>query len=125
VCETRNIKVSSVASDLFGVSGRKMLEAVVEGKRDAGWMADHARGTLRGRKGQLELALQGTFSDHQRGHLRALLKQMQRLEEDVAELEAQIEQRVAVHEDLMQRLDGIPGWTGLRRGPFRARSDST
>jgi transposase len=109
VCETGNIKVSSVASDLFGASGRKMLHAIVEGKRDAGWMADYARGTLRGRKGQLELALQGTFTDHQRGHLNSLLKQLQRLEEDVAELEAQIEQRVAGHEDIMRRLDGIPG----------------
>jgi transposase len=109
VCETGNIKVSSVASDLFGVSGRKMLQVVVEGRRDAGWMADYARGTLRGKKGQLELALQGTFSEHQRGHLRSVLKQMQRLEQEVAELEAQIEQRVAVHEDLMRRLDGIPG----------------
>lgn len=86
-----------------------MLEAIVEGKRDAGWMADYARGTLRGRKGQLELALQGTFTDHQRGHLKSLLKQMQRLEQDIAELEARIEGRVAVHEDLMRRLDGIPG----------------
>src|SRR6478609_7773710 len=40
LCEAGNIKVSSVASDLFGVSGRRMLEAVAEGKRDAGWMAD-------------------------------------------------------------------------------------
>jgi transposase len=109
VCETGNIKVSSVASDLFGISGRKMLEAIVEGKRDAGWMADYARGTLRGKKAQLELALQGTFSEHQRGHLAVLLKQLQRLEQDVRELEGQIGQRVAAQEDLLRRLDGIPG----------------
>jgi transposase len=40
MCEAGNIKVSSVATDLFGVSGRRMLAAVSEGKRDAGWMAD-------------------------------------------------------------------------------------
>jgi len=40
LCQTGNIKVSSVATDLFGVSGRRMLKAVVEGKRDPGWMAD-------------------------------------------------------------------------------------
>jgi hypothetical protein len=40
MCEAGNIKVSSVASDLFGVSGRRMLQAIAEGKRDAGWMAD-------------------------------------------------------------------------------------
>ena len=38
LCQTGNIKISSVATDLFGLSGRKMLKAIVEGKRDAGWM---------------------------------------------------------------------------------------
>ena len=66
MCEAGNIKVSSVASDLFGVSGRRMLQALAEGKRDAGWMADYARGTLRSKKKRLELALEGSFTEHQR-----------------------------------------------------------
>ena len=40
MCQAGNIKVSSVATDLFGVSGRTMLKAIVEGTRDAYWMAD-------------------------------------------------------------------------------------
>ena len=51
LCESGNIKVSSVASDLFGVSGRRMLASLPEGNRTPGWMADYARGTLRGKKG--------------------------------------------------------------------------
>jgi transposase len=43
LCQSGNIKVSSVATDLFGVSGRKMLAAIVEAKHDASWMADYAR----------------------------------------------------------------------------------
>jgi len=66
LCQAGNIKVSSVATDLFGVSGRKMLKAIVEGKHDAGWMADYARGALRGRKRELELALDGSFTGNQR-----------------------------------------------------------
>jgi transposase len=62
LCQTGNIKVSSVATDLFGVSGRKMLKAIVEGKHDAGWMADYAKGQLRRKRGELELALEGTFT---------------------------------------------------------------
>jgi transposase len=58
LCEAGNIKVSSVASDLFGTSGRRMLTALVQGNRDAGWMADYACGTLRGKKPQLEMSLQ-------------------------------------------------------------------
>jgi len=56
MCEAGNIKVSSVATDRFGVSGRRMLGALAEGKRDPGWMADYARGTLRHKKDQLERA---------------------------------------------------------------------
>jgi transposase len=119
LCESGNIKVSSVASDLFGVSGRSMLHALAEGKCDAGWMADHARGRLRTKKGQLELALDGTFSPHQRRQLSRLLLQMSALEMQLEELTAEIEQRVAPYEELLQRLDTIPGidritaWTVL------------
>jgi transposase len=119
VCESGNIKVSSVASDLFGATGRRMLAALVEGKRDPGWMSDYARGTLRRKKSQLELALDGTFTAHQRQCLSWLLLQMNALELQVKELTAVIEQRVACHEELIQRLDTIPGidrvtaWTVL------------
>jgi len=46
LCQTGNIKISSAASDLFGVSGRKMLKALIEGQRDPGWMADYAKRTI-------------------------------------------------------------------------------
>jgi transposase len=119
LCETGNIKVSSVASDLFGVSGRRMLAALVEGTRDAGWMADYARGTLRGKKAQLELALQGTFTAHQRLLLARMLGQMSELERQLADLTSEIEQRVAGHAELIGRIATIPGldrisaWTVL------------
>lgn len=109
VCESGNIKVSSVASDLFGVSGRRMLNALVQGDRDAGWMADYARGTLRGKKAQLELALQGTLTLHQRLLLGRMLGQLSGLEQQVRELEAEIEQRMAGYEELIQRLSTVPG----------------
>jgi transposase len=119
LCECGNIKVSSVASDLFGVSGRRILASLVEGKRDAGWMADYARGALRGKKAQLELSLQGTFTTHQRLLLGRMLQQMSALELQVADITAEVEQRVACHEELIRRLDTIPGvdritaWTVL------------
>jgi transposase len=119
VCEAGNIKISSVASNLFGVSGRRMLDALVEGTRDAGWMADYARGALRSKKDHLEMALQGTLTAHQREMLSRLLVQMQSLELQVSELTEEIERRVACHEELIQRLDTIPGidritaWTVL------------
>jgi transposase len=119
LCESGNIKISSVASDLFGLSGRRMLASLVEGNRDAGWMADYACGTLRGKKAQLELALQGTFTAHQRLMLARMLGQLKDLEVQLADLTADIEQRVAGYEELLTRIATIPGldrisaWTVL------------
>lgn len=109
VCEAGNIKISSVASDLFGVSGRRMLAALIEGKRDAGWMADYARGKLRSRRDQLQMALEGTLSGHQRRLLKRLATQMNTLEAEIAELTGDIEKRVALWEEKISRLAQIPG----------------
>jgi transposase len=109
LCQTGNIKVSSVATDLFGVSGRRMLKAIVEGQRDPGWMADYARGTLRGKRRDLERALEGTFTDDQRWLLDKELRQVEWLEAQVVTLEQEIERRVAPFEEHIQRLITIPG----------------
>jgi len=109
LCQTGNIKVSSVATDLFGVSGRRMLKAIVEGKRDAGWMADYARGTLRGKRKDLERALEGTFTDDQRWLLDKELQQVEWLEAQVVTLEQEIERRVVPFEEQIRRLVTIPG----------------
>jgi transposase len=119
LCETGNIKITSVASNLFGASGRSMLASLIRGNRDAGWMADYARGRLRGKKFQLELALQGTFTDHQRSILSRLMRQVHFLDECIEEITAEIEKRMVPYEDIVRRLDGIPGidrvtaWTVL------------
>ena len=109
LCQTGNIKVSSVATDLFGVSGRKILKAIVEGKRDPGWMADYAKGRLRGKRRELETALEGTFTNEQRWLLERGLSQVEWLEEQIQRLEQEIERRVACFEEQLQRLLTIPG----------------
>jgi transposase len=109
MCEAGNIKVSSVATDLFGVSGRRMLEAVAEGKRNAGWMADYARGTLRGKKKQLEWALEGSFTDYQRWMLRTQLAHLKFLEGQIVQLEQEIERRMQPYQEPLRRLMTIPG----------------
>lgn len=109
LCQTGNIKVSSVATDLFGVSGRRMLAAIVENKHDAGWIADYARSSLRSKKRELELALEGSFTENQRWLLDQELRQLEWLEIQVQVLEQQIEQRVERFEEPMRRLMTIPG----------------
>jgi len=127
--QTGNLQVSSVATDRFGVSGRRMWKAVVEGKHDAGWMADYAQGALRGKKRELELALDGSFTDHQRWLLDKELRQRQWLETQVQVFEQEIERRVVSLEEPLRRWMTIPGmdrktaWTivaelGVERSVF-------
>lgn len=100
------------AEDLTRV--RNQIEQLVEGKRDAGWMADYARGTLRNKKRALEAALEGTFTVEQRWLLSRELLQMEGLEQQVATMEEEIEQRVAGFNEQLRRLLTIPGWSALR-----------
>jgi hypothetical protein len=86
-----------------------MLAALIEGQRDAGWMADYARGKLRSRRDQLQMALEGTLSGHQRRLLSRLATQMNTLEAEIAELTGDIETRVAPWQERISRLVQIPG----------------
>jgi transposase len=109
LCQSGNIKVSSVATDLFGVSGRKMLKAIIEGLRDPGWMADYARTALRRKRGELTLALEGTFTWEQRWLLDKELHQLEWLERQVEVLELEIERRVIPFGEVIARVGTIPG----------------
>jgi len=103
------LKVSSVASDLFGVSGRRMLAAIAEGRRDAGWMADYARGTLRNKKPELERALDGSFTAHQRWMLREELGHLASLEAQIERVREEIERQTKPQAEQLRRLTTIPG----------------
>jgi transposase len=109
MCEAGNIKISSVASDLFGVSGKRMLQAIVEGKRDPGWMADYARGSLRTKRRELQQALDGTFTEHQRWMLQAELRHLDWLEGQITKVEKEIAVRMQPYQEMVLRLGGIPG----------------
>jgi transposase len=109
VCEAGNIKISSVASDLFGTSGRRMLAALIEGKHRAGWIADYACTRLRGKRDQLEMALEGTLTGHQKALLTRLIRQLNAQETEVTSLTVEIESRVVVWNEIVDRLVEIPG----------------
>jgi len=108
--EDANLKLGSVASDTLGVSGRRILQAVVAGDKDPGWMADYAKGKLRSKRKQLEEALHGFVTAHHRTLLAMLLRQVDTVEADIAFLEADIRQRLAPHQDVIERLMEIPGF---------------
>lgn len=84
VLETANIKLGSVASDVLGVSGRKMIEALIAGETDVSVLAELAHKRLRAKIPQLQRALEGEITDHHRFLLRQLLDQYDFLEKEIA-----------------------------------------
>lgn len=109
VLEGANIKLSSVARDVVGVSGRAMLEAMVAGEGDALTLASLARGRLRRKQGDLEEALRGLVGPHQRFLLQSQLRHLDFLDQEIVHLSEEIAQRMRPFEDALQRLDTIPG----------------
>jgi transposase len=109
VLEDANIKLGSVASEVLGASGRAMIEALIEGKKDPAQIADLARRQLRGKIPQLEKALQGRLTEHHRFLLQLLWKQLHQQELLIAELEAKIVELTQPFAAEIARLDAIPG----------------
>ena len=111
VLQDANIKLSSVATDVLGVSGREMLAALVAGEADPGTLAELAQGKLRGKIPALKLALQGHVTPHHQFMLEQLLEHLAHLEEQLASFHSRIEGalRPFVDEATFARLDAIPG----------------
>jgi len=111
--ETANIKLSSVATDVFGVSGRLMLEALVEGKATPQEMADLAKGRLRQKIDELGPALEGKLEEHHRFLLRLQLDRLEAAEKDLAVLEQRLQEKLKPYAEQLTLLDEIPGvdWT--------------
>lgn len=92
VLQDANIKLSSVASSIVGVSGRDMLEALQRGDDDPAQLAELARGRLRAKIPELRKALEGVVRDHHRYLLGLLLEQLDYLSRTIAEVSRRIEE---------------------------------
>ena len=107
--ETANVKLASVVSDVFGVSGRAMLRALIAGTASPEAMADLAKGQLRRKRADLVLALEGRVEEHHRFLLGMQLGRLEAAERDIAALDRRIDEKLepyrAAHALLMQ----IPG----------------
>jgi transposase len=109
VLESANIKLASVATDVLGVSGRAMLQALIAGETDTGAMAELAKGRLREKREQLGQALEGRVQAHHRFVLTELLGQINSLEDTLARFNEQIEAYRAPFAEAVELLDTIPG----------------
>ena len=109
ILEDTNIKLSSVVSDLFGASGRRMLAALITGERDPRKLAALALGTLRRKLPALELALTGQFTAHHGRLIQGALELIDLLERQIADLDGSIGELVAPLHPQSAQLDTIPG----------------
>jgi len=107
--ETCNVKLASVASDVFGKSGRAILRAIIDGEASPEQMAVLARGRLRSKLDGLVLALTGNVEAHHRFMLQMQLDRVEHIETNIAVVDGQIDEAIAPYRTILQRLITIPG----------------
>jgi transposase len=107
--EDAQIKLSVVASDIFGISGRAMMAALIAGERSPKALAQLARSSMRRKISVLEEALTGDFTSHHAFLLGKMLARVDAIDADIAELDARIGEMIAPFTAAAERLDEIPG----------------
>lgn len=110
ILEDANVKIGNVLSDVFGMSGQAMLEALLDNDMTAEQMADLAQGRLRPKIPQISEALEGhSMRDHHRLLLRQILKHMAYIEEMVEELDREIWQKLQPYDEDVKLACSVPG----------------
>jgi transposase len=114
IVESGNIKLSQVASDALGASGRRMLRALASGETDVEKMSQMARARLRNKRAELKQALEGRLTRAQRWVLGELLDRYEELERSIEKVNEEISQEVESCRDpfvakAIELLDSIPG----------------
>lgn len=109
ILESSNIKLSSVATDVMGVSGRAMLEALATGSTDPEVLANLARGRLRQKLAALRQALEGRFRPHHQFLVGQMLSHLDFLDEAIAEISQEVATRIGPFEPQVMLLKTIPG----------------
>jgi transposase len=107
VLEDACLKLDAVASDILGATGRAIIKSLIAGQEDPDWLADHAKGTLRGKRPELRLALRGRITDHHRLMLAELMDDLEFVERKIQRLDQEIAPKVDV--GTLARLATIPG----------------
>jgi transposase len=103
------IKLSVVASDIFGVSGRLMMNAMIDGERDPARLAEMAKSRMRSKIPDLREAFTGFFTEHHALLLKQMLARVDGIDADIDLLDQRIEEHLAPFAEAVERLDEIPG----------------
>lgn len=109
VLEACGIKLGSVVTDVFGATGRAILGELAENRTEPAALAELAQGSLKKKKHELTRALQGSFTAHDASLLKHQLILHGQLAQRRTALETQLVELTKPYEDLLTRLDGMPG----------------
>lgn len=109
VLEDANVKLASVATDVLGMSGRKILKQIIAGEQDPHQLSRLALGRLRNKREQLEQALAGRVSDHHRFLLKQYLEQVEFLEGQIAVFQAEIQRQLPPFAEAVRLWRTLPG----------------
>jgi transposase len=109
VLQDAGVKLSSVASDILGRSGRDMLDALVAGSREPEVLAELARGRLRPKIPQLQAALKGRFGPNHALVVGEILAHIDYLDESIGRLQDGIDELIAPFAEARDRLTTAPG----------------
>lgn len=107
--EEANIKLSSVVSDINGVSAQQMIQHLIADDMSPEQMADLAKGRLRHKLSDLQHALRGHLADHQRVLLQVCLQVIQSYDEAIERLSQEIDSKMKAFEPVSELLCSIPG----------------
>jgi len=109
VLEDANIKLASVATDIMGVSGRAILQELLEGEGEPALLAELAKGRLRNKRALLEQALTGKVQAHHRFLLVQHLSHIDYLDEQIAQLDSEVAERMRPFEAALASWEQLPG----------------
>lgn len=109
VLEDANIKLSSVLSNSFGVSGSEIIEELLKGEQTIEEMAGHARGRLGKKKEQIKKALRGNFQEHHRFMIEASIEHIDSIEQIISKMDIEIDKKIEKYRKEYELLQTIPG----------------
>jgi transposase len=109
IMEDANIKLSSVLSDVFGVTGQKIIREIITGDYKPEQLLHHVHGKVQKSREEIKEAIAGNVSEHHRFMLQTILENIEKIEDTITKLDAQITKQTADYAVEIELLDSIPG----------------
>jgi len=109
ILQGANIKLSSVICKTDTKTEQAILEALANGETDIDKMAKLAQGTLKNKEAEIKRALNGLMGDHQRLMLKSMCTHLKHIKDEIAVIEAEIDKRMEKDDELIERIEEIPG----------------